>query len=92
MKKCIPPEELVELELFIDKKGKIHTPPTRICPECEEPELEITADPSIFECNFCGAKWRRLQPVMTENGKMINLPEKLRKILKQNKKPKNKYG
>ena len=58
--------------------------PTRTCPECEEPELEITADPNVFECNFCGAKWRRLQPTMTKDGKMKNIPKKLKKLLKEN--------
>jgi len=59
--------------------------PTRTCPECEEPELEITADPNIFECNFCGAHWRRLKPLALKNGKMIKIPKKLKELLKDNK-------
>src|SRR3989338_3411908 len=59
--------------------------PSRTCPECEEPELEITADLNIFECNFCGAKWHRLQPIMTQSGKMTHLPDKLKKLLNQKK-------
>jgi ribosomal protein L37AE/L43A len=57
--------------------------PTRTCPECEEPELEITADPNIFECNFCGAIWHRLKPTATENGRIINKPDKLKKLLRK---------
>jgi hypothetical protein len=57
--------------------------PTRTCPECEEPELEITADPNVFECNSCGAIWHRIQPTATETGRMINLPAKLKKLLKK---------
>lgn len=58
------------------------TGPTRTCPECEEPELEITADQNIFECNYCGAVWHRLKPTM-KDGKMINLPDKPKKLLKK---------
>ncbi len=56
--------------------------PTRTCPECEEPELEITDDLNIFECNFCGAKWQRLAQIMQKNGEMYKIPEKLKKLLK----------
>jgi hypothetical protein len=63
--------------------NKIILGPTRTCPECEEPELEISADPNIFECNFCGSKWFRIQPTMTENGRMTNLPPKLKALLKK---------
>lgn len=60
--------------------------PTRTCPECEEPELEITGeDPNIFECNFCGAKWHRLLPTATVSGKLTNIPPKLKKLLKLKK-------
>ncbi len=57
--------------------------PTRTCPECEEPELEVTADPNTFECNYCGAIWFRKKPTKLENGKMTNMPVKLKKLLKQ---------
>ena len=56
--------------------------PTRTCPECEEPELEVTEDLNVFECNFCGSRWKRLAPVKDKNGKMINMPEKLKQLLK----------
>jgi len=63
--------------------NKIFLGPTRTCPECEEPELEITADSNVFECNFCGAIWRRIQPKMAKDGKMTKLPAKLKKLLKR---------
>jgi hypothetical protein len=63
--------------------NKMFFGPTRTCPECEEPELEITGDPNVFECNYCGAIWHRLRPTMTEKGKMVDLPSKLKKLLKQ---------
>ena len=56
--------------------------PTRTCPECEESELEVTEDPNIFECNFCGAVWHRLKPTKTNEGEMINVPDKLKELLK----------
>ena len=56
--------------------------PTRTCPECEEPELEITDDLNIFECNFCGSIWQRLEPIQTINGKMTKIPAKLKELLK----------
>ena len=59
--------------------------PTRTCPECEEPELEITEDLNIFECNFCGSKWQRLEPLKSEDGEMTNMPEKLMQLLKEGK-------
>ncbi|MFH1590459.1 MAG: hypothetical protein ABIC95_00885 [archaeon] len=57
--------------------------PTRTCPECEEAELEITENPNIFKCNFCGAQWQRLAPLATKNGKLRNIPKKLQALLKQ---------
>ena len=65
--------------------NKIFLGPTRTYPECEEPELEITADQNTFGCNLCGAIWHRIQPTMTKNGKMTNLPAKLKKLLKKKK-------
>ena len=66
--------------------NKITLGPTRTCPECEEPELEITGeDLNLFECNYCGALWFRVKPTMTENGKMTNLPTKLKKLIKKGK-------
>jgi hypothetical protein len=60
--------------------------PTRTCPECEEPELEVTGEnPNIFECNYCGALWHRLQPTVSLTGRMTNFPTKLKKLLKQGK-------
>jgi len=70
--------------LKTSKFNKISLGPTRTCPECEEPELEITADPNIFECNFCGAIWLRITPTMTKDGRMTNLPSKLKSLLKKN--------
>ncbi len=60
----------------------IFSGPTRTCPECEEPELEISENENIFECNYCGAVWHRLKPTM-KNGRMSNLPDKLKKLLKR---------
>jgi hypothetical protein len=62
---------------------KIVLGPTRTCPECEEPELEITSDQNTFQCNFCGSIWYRIQPTMTKKGKMTNIPDKLKKLLKK---------
>jgi ribosomal protein L37AE/L43A len=39
--------------------------PTRTCPECEEPKLEITGDPNTFECNHCGSIWKRIKPTIS---------------------------
>jgi len=57
--------------------------PTRTCPECEEETLEITDTLNIFECNFCGAKWQRIQPLMREDGTMTHLPQKLKRLLRK---------
>ena len=54
----------------------------RICPECENEELEITADLNTFECNLCGAVWKRIKPLMRADGKMMQLPVKLKSLLK----------
>ena len=60
--------------------------PTRTCPECEEPELEISGiNQDIFECNNCGAIWQRIIPFKTESGKMTKLPAKLKELLKNGK-------
>ncbi|MBS3125257.1 hypothetical protein J4211_03325 [Candidatus Woesearchaeota archaeon] len=56
--------------------------PMRICPECENEELEITADLNTFECNLCGAVWKRIKPLMRADGKMMQLPVKLKSLLK----------
>ena len=56
--------------------------PTRTCSECEKPELEITEDQNTFECNHCGSVWKRLKPAIREDGKMIDIPKKLKKLLK----------
>lgn len=76
-----PPFTMPTLKNYDFKE--IYLGPTRTCPECEEPELEITKEPNIFECTFCGAKWHRLQPTMTSSGKMTRLPEKLKQLLKK---------
>ena len=55
---------------------------TRTCPECEAPELEITEDINIFECNFCGSRWKRLEPFKKKNGEMTKIPAKLKELLK----------
>ena len=59
--------------------------PTRTCPECEENELEITGNPNIFECNYCGSKWERLEPFKKDNGEVTKIPEKLKRLLKEEK-------
>ena len=56
--------------------------PTRTCPECEKHDLEISEDCNIFECNNCGSIWHRLKPTAKENGEITNMPEKLKKLLK----------
>lgn len=57
--------------------------PTRTCPECEEPELEITEDDNTFECNHCGAIWKRIKPIKNRNGQMNNMPKKLKNLLEK---------
>jgi len=51
---------------------------TLTCPECETPNLEITEESNTFECNLCGSIWNRLSPTISNNGKMTNLPDKLK--------------
>ncbi len=66
------------------KFDKLFLGPTRTCPECEQEELEISAEANIFICNFCGAVWQRLKPTMTIDGRLTNLPSKLKRLLKKN--------
>ncbi len=67
----------------LKNSNKIFLGATRTCPECEQPELEISADPNTFECNFCGAIWLRIKPTITKDGRMINLPPKLKQLLRK---------
>ncbi len=58
---------------------KLSTPATRFCPECNEFGLEITENLNIYECKICGSVWRRLRPINV-NGKMVDMPDKLKKL------------
>ena len=59
-------------------------PATRYCPECDCFGLEISAgDINTYECKICGSIWKRLKPINNGTGKMINLPKKLKKLLKE---------
>ena len=55
----------------------------RYCPECDDWGLEITGDVNVYECNICGSIWKRLKPLNDGTGNMINMPEKLKKLLKE---------
>lgn len=56
-------------------------PLSRTCPECNIGELEVTGDLNIYECGTCGSIWKRLKPLNDGTGNMINLPEKLKRLL-----------
>ncbi|MBI4895644.1 MAG: hypothetical protein HY831_04080 [Candidatus Aenigmarchaeota archaeon] len=60
---------------------KITFESTRTCPECEQFGLEVSGDENIFNCQICDSTWQRLRPI-NKNGKMINIPKKLRQLLK----------
>ena len=60
-------------------------PYARYCPECDDWGLEITEDPNTYECNICGSIWRRLKPLNDGMGNMIDMPEKLKKLIKDGK-------
>lgn len=64
-------------------KIEIEAPATRYCPECDNFGLEVTEDANIYECKICGSIWKRLRPVNDGNGNMINMPEKLKKLLEE---------
>ena len=57
---------------------------TRYCPECDDYGLEINAeDINTYECVICGSIWKRLRPINDGAGNMINMPKKLKNILKK---------
>jgi len=58
-------------------------PFVRYCPECDDWGLEVTEDVNVYECNICGSIWKRLKPLNDGIGNMINMPEKLKKLLKE---------
>ena len=60
---------------------KISAPATRYCPECDDFGLEVTENLNVYECQICGSIWQRLKP-LNDGDKMINLPKKLKKLLK----------
>ena len=62
---------------------KITVPATRTCPECENFGLEISENNNIYKCQICCSIWQRLKPIMDNTGKMVNLPNKLKKLLKR---------
>ena len=57
----------------------------RYCPECDDCGLVVTEDVNVYECNICGSILKRLKPLNDGTGEMINLPEKLKKLLKEGK-------
>ncbi|MEK6883874.1 MAG: hypothetical protein AABY22_29865 [Nanoarchaeota archaeon] len=65
------------------KKIKLSVPATRYCPECDRFGLEITEDLDKYECKICGSIWRRIKPINLD-GKMVDMPDKLKKLLKEN--------
>ena len=58
-------------------------PFVRYCPECDDWGLEVTENVNIYECNICGSIWQRLKPLNDGTGEMINIPEKLKRLLKE---------
>lgn len=56
---------------------------TRYCPECDDWGLEVTGDVNVYECNICGSIWKRLKPINDGLGNMVNIPKKLKKLLKK---------
>ncbi len=60
-------------------------PLARYCPECDDWGLIVTEDPNVYECEICGSIWERLKPLNDGTGGMINMPEKLKKLLKEGK-------
>ena len=57
-------------------------PFVRYCPECDDLGLEVTEDVNVYECNICGSIWKRLKPLNDGVGNMINMPKKLKKLIK----------
>jgi len=55
----------------------------RYCPECDNWGLEVTENVNVYECNICGSIWERLKPLNDGTGNMINIPEKLKKLLRR---------
>jgi len=55
----------------------------RCCPECNGWGLIVTEDVNVYECDICGAIWKRLKPLNDGKGNMINIPEKLKKLIKE---------
>jgi len=60
-------------------------PFVRYCPECDDWGLEVTEDVNVYECNICGSIWKRLKPLNDGTGNMINMPKKLKKLIKERK-------
>jgi hypothetical protein len=59
-------------------------PLARYCPECDDWGLIVTAeDPNLYECEICGSIWRRLKPLNDGTGKMVNMPNKLKRLLEE---------
>ncbi len=70
------------IELGWDDGGESGYPATRTCPECENFGLDVSAeDVNRYVCKICGSVWQRLKPVNDGTGKMINTPDKLKKLL-----------
>ena len=60
-------------------------PFVRYCPECDDWGLEVTGEVNVYECNICGSIWKRLKPINDGTGNMINMPKKLKRLLKKGK-------
>ena len=60
-------------------------PFVRYCPECDDWGLIVTGDVNVYECEICGSIWKRLKPINDGTGNMINMPKKLKKLLKEGK-------
>ena len=57
-------------------------PFVRYCPECDGWGLKVSEDVNVYECNICGSVWRRLKPLNDGIGNMINMPKKLKKLIR----------
>jgi len=85
-----PPESPTEVSRMMNFEWEEYNeeeinPLARYCPECDDWGLIVTEDPNLYECEICGSVWKRLRPLNDGTGKMVNLPEKLKGLLKGGK-------
>ncbi|PIN88648.1 hypothetical protein COU61_04040 [Candidatus Pacearchaeota archaeon CG10_big_fil_rev_8_21_14_0_10_35_13] len=64
-----------------DEEDREFNPYIRHCPEGDDWELEVTGDANVYECNNYGYVWKRLRPLNDGTENLINMLEKLKKMI-----------